>query len=101
MGTWCFTHNSRSACNVVGAMHDQVDGIRSYLCRWVLLAETVELTVHLLQPAFEAFTGALVQGRKTANHAFLAAGQGQLGAGDQKHGRRHQGQGELIGKGCR
>ena len=45
-----------------------------------------------LQPGAKAAAVALIEGRKAADDAAVAAGQHQLRVGDQEHRRRHYGQ---------
>ncbi len=74
----------------VGRVDDQVDGIG----RWRL--QVSQASLDLFQPGLEASAVALVQGRETANHAAGAAGQHQLGVGDEEHRRGNHGQPQAL-----
>ncbi len=74
----------------VGRVDDQVDGVG----RWRL--QLSQACLDLFQPSLEASAVALVQCRETANHAAGAAGQHQLGVGDEEHRRGNHGQPQAL-----
>ena len=76
----------------IGPVHNQVHGVGRRFCFRIGASERGKLVIHLDQPVFKAFAGALVQSRETANDALLAAGERQFRPRDQKHGCGHQGQ---------
>jgi hypothetical protein len=75
----------------IGPVHDQVHGVGRRCDIRIRTSKGCQLFIHLDQPVFKAFAGALVQSRETANDALLAAGQRELRPGDQEHGRSDEG----------